>query len=142
VLGLPPSPPRSLTLQTQGPKCSIHHPRLSLLGILTCPRTARHPPQMTRTWFSRLDLPSTTHPGSKPYRSVPRTCSLVRKPGSLWHLALPARLTEGTPTHLTLCFLLVSQAAPSPSMELCKDSHRTQTESGWLPPPLHTSLCV
>lgn len=64
-----------------------------------------------------------------------------QKARSLGTLLYPPRPTEGMPTHVTLHFLLVSQAAPHHGMEPCKDSHSMQTKSGWLP---HSSVhrCV
>lgn len=89
----PPSP--DLGTKMQHSRCG-HCLRLLPHGNLTCPRTAGRPQQTTRTQFRKLAPPLTTHPGSKPYRTAPQTYSVVRKPASLWHLALPARLTGGT----------------------------------------------
>lgn len=53
------------------PRLSPHQPSPS--GILTCPCTGLCPSWTTRTRFSRLDLPSSADPQSKPQRSAPQT---------------------------------------------------------------------
>ena len=70
---------------------SISQPA-STTGDLELPLASHGGPSwMTKMQFSKLDPLSTDQPEPKSYRlTVSQTWNLVRKPGPLWHLALPS----------------------------------------------------